>query len=176
MSASGALRHYEVLGVHPTASPAEVRRAYLALARRHHPDAGGDAGTMRAVNEAWAILGDPARRAEYDRGSRPAVVRPEPEPATRERTDEEELLADLADDTPLGGRVVLPRWLSLVPVAVFVASLAAFLVGLMFASPQALAASLGLFVLSCALFISAPFVALASARRATDDRPPGRPG
>jgi hypothetical protein len=47
---------YQVLGIDPGASPAEVRRAYLALARRHHPDAGGDAEDMRAVNDAWAQL------------------------------------------------------------------------------------------------------------------------
>jgi hypothetical protein len=47
---------YEVLGVSPTASPAEIRRAYLTLARRHHPDAGGDVDQMRRLNEAWAAL------------------------------------------------------------------------------------------------------------------------
>jgi hypothetical protein len=47
---------YEVLGVSPTATPAEIRRAYLTLARRHHPDAGGDAAQMRRLNEAWAAL------------------------------------------------------------------------------------------------------------------------
>jgi hypothetical protein len=59
---------YEVLGVKPTASDAEIRRAYLALARRFHPDANpaGDE-RMRAVNEAWAVIGDRRRRHEYDR-------------------------------------------------------------------------------------------------------------
>ena len=47
---------YEVLGVPPTATPAEIRHAYLTLARRHHPDAGGDAEQMRRLNEAWAAL------------------------------------------------------------------------------------------------------------------------
>ena len=47
---------YEILGVSPSASPAEIRRAYLALARRHHPDAGGDVAQMRLLNEAWAAL------------------------------------------------------------------------------------------------------------------------
>ena len=83
---------------------------------------------MRAVNEAWATLSDPARRAAYDRdpasaaGGRRRSERPP-------LTDEEDLLADLADDTPLGGRVVLPRWLSLLPVTVFVLSVAAVLRG-----------------------------------------------
>src|SRR3954451_13759441 len=47
---------YDVLGVPPGASPAEIRRAYLRLARRHHPDAGGNAAEMRRLNEAWAAL------------------------------------------------------------------------------------------------------------------------
>jgi curved DNA-binding protein CbpA len=50
---------YDVLGVSPDASQAEIRRAYLSLARRHHPDAGGDADDMRRLNEAWAALSAP---------------------------------------------------------------------------------------------------------------------
>jgi len=59
--------HYEVLGVSASATQAEVRAAYRAAARDHHPDAGGDAAHMRALNVAWAVLGDPVRRAAYDR-------------------------------------------------------------------------------------------------------------
>src|SRR3954447_1104018 len=58
--------HYDVLGVAVGASRAEIHRAYLALARRHHPDAGGDEAAMRKVNEAWAVLSDNARRRRYD--------------------------------------------------------------------------------------------------------------
>jgi hypothetical protein len=159
--------HYDVLGVAPSAPVAEVRRAYLALARQHHPDRpGGDAATMRAVNEAWTVLGDPGRRASYDRSLRPAVSAPPAAPAAeRVRTDDEELLADLADDTPLGGRIVLPRWLSLLPVAVFAVSVSTFVMGVMFSAAPALAVGFALFVLSCALFLAAPFVALLSSRR-----------
>ena len=35
------------------------KSAYRTLARRHHPDAGGDATRMAQINDAWAILGDP---------------------------------------------------------------------------------------------------------------------
>jgi len=157
--------HYDVLGVDATASIGDVRRAYLALAREHHPDrVGGDAGTMRAVNAAWATLSDPGRRALYDlslRAGAPSV----PHQAPVERSDEDDLRADLADDEPLGGRVVLPRWLSLLPVAVFVASVVAGCVGLMFGSTPAIAGAMALFVLSCAMFLAAPFVALLSSRR-----------
>jgi molecular chaperone DnaJ len=82
--------HYETLGVAPTASPTEIRDAYRALARRHHPDRGvaRDDAKMAAINEAYRVLGDPARRAVYDarlkepsplvnvRSSPPAPVQP----------------------------------------------------------------------------------------------------
>jgi hypothetical protein len=58
--------HYEVLGVAPASDRDALRRAYLDLARRHHPDTGGDPAAMLAVNDAWAVLSDPARRARYD--------------------------------------------------------------------------------------------------------------
>lgn len=63
--------HYQVLGVGPSASDAEIRAAYRRLARRHHPDraAGGSAAGavgMHEINEAYRVLGDPGRRAVYD--------------------------------------------------------------------------------------------------------------
>lgn len=59
--------HYERLGVGPGATKAEIREAYLAAARRAHPDvAGRDDDTMRDLNEAWSVLGDAVSRAEYD--------------------------------------------------------------------------------------------------------------
>jgi len=166
------VNHYEVLGVAPSAPGVDLRQAYVELARRHHPDRpGGDAATMRAVNEAWATLGDPIRRAQYDLTLRSPTTRPPAATApSRPRTDEEDLLADLADDTPLGGRVVLPRWISLLPVATFALSVGAFCLGLLFASPPALGAAAALFLVSCAMFMVAPFVALLSSRRRNGDR------
>lgn len=57
---------YEALGVEPTATAEEIRAAYRALAREHHPDMGGDGERMAAVNTAYAVLSDPERRAAYD--------------------------------------------------------------------------------------------------------------
>ena len=57
---------YEVLQVQPTADPEVIRAAYRILARKHHPDHGGDPVRMIALNDAWDVLGDPVRRAEYD--------------------------------------------------------------------------------------------------------------
>jgi molecular chaperone DnaJ len=69
MTAGGG--HYETLGVRPDATAAEIRDAYRALARQHHPDRGPvDPGAMAAINEAYRVLGDPARRAVYDAAAR----------------------------------------------------------------------------------------------------------
>jgi len=74
--------HYDVLGVAPDAVPADIRRAYLELARALHPDraVGSSAGEsqrssrrMQEVNEAWRVLREPASRAAYDRALVPAA-------------------------------------------------------------------------------------------------------
>ena len=68
---------YVVLGVPRTATRREIARAYRALARLHHPDAGAPATEeMARINEAWHILSDPARRAVWDR--RYAALQPAP--------------------------------------------------------------------------------------------------
>lgn len=58
---------YEDLGVAPDATEAEIAAAYRSAARKHHPDAGGNAADFDRVQRAANILRDPARRAEYDR-------------------------------------------------------------------------------------------------------------
>jgi len=58
--------HYEVLQVHPRAEAEVIRAAYRALARKYHPDLGGSPRRMIELNDAWDVLGDAARRAEYD--------------------------------------------------------------------------------------------------------------
>jgi curved DNA-binding protein CbpA len=59
---------YTILGVSPGASDDEVRKAYHARARHLHPDVVGESGLdeMRALNEAWAVLKDPQKRAAHD--------------------------------------------------------------------------------------------------------------
>lgn len=61
------MSHYDTLGVDPGASADEIRSAYRRAAAAAHPDRdGGCAERMAQVNEAWEVLGDPARRAAYD--------------------------------------------------------------------------------------------------------------
>ena len=72
--------HYATLGVPPGASTAEIKAAYRALVKRHHPDAGGDQRTILALNAAWEVLRDGDRRRHYDHGAGLGVGAP-PHPA-----------------------------------------------------------------------------------------------
>ncbi|MGE0480442.1 MAG: DnaJ C-terminal domain-containing protein [Phycisphaerae bacterium] len=62
---------YEILGVSRTASADEIKRAYRRLAKAHHPDRNPDDRTaeskFKELQAAYEVLGDPERRAQYDR-------------------------------------------------------------------------------------------------------------
>src|SRR5206468_134859 len=58
---------YRILGVPPLSSGETIREHWLELAKRHHPDVGGDGARFRQAQQAYEILRDPARRAEYER-------------------------------------------------------------------------------------------------------------
>jgi hypothetical protein len=62
--------HYTTLGAGRDEARAEIERRYKRLARTHHPDRGGDEEEMKAINEAWRVLGDEDARRAYD-GGRP---------------------------------------------------------------------------------------------------------
>ncbi|KAK3433655.1 hypothetical protein EUGRSUZ_D00958 [Eucalyptus grandis] len=60
---------YQVLRVKASASQAEIKAAYRSLAKLYHPDsatASRDEGDFVEINNAYAILSDPAARARYD--------------------------------------------------------------------------------------------------------------
>jgi curved DNA-binding protein CbpA len=68
--------HYRTLGVQPNASKSDIRDAYFRLAHRYHPDhhAQADAASraaaaasFRGAKDAYDVLSDDVRRAEYDR-------------------------------------------------------------------------------------------------------------
>lgn len=58
--------HYTTLGVARTATEDEIKRAFRRLASQYHPDKGGDTRKFQEIQEAYAVLGDPQKRAEYD--------------------------------------------------------------------------------------------------------------
>ena len=64
---------YEILGVPKSASEAEIKKAFRALAKKHHPDKhAGDANAQKKFQEisgAYDILGDKDKRAQFDAGA-----------------------------------------------------------------------------------------------------------
>ncbi len=110
--------YYKILQVDPAAEPDVIEAAFRRLAMKYHPDfnASPDATTrMAALNEAYAVLSDPARRAQYDavrlRGVRtqadltPPPIRIQPQPirikVPRYRPEDEE--DELTPHTESGG-------------------------------------------------------------------------
>lgn len=66
---------YDILEVTPAATTVEIRASYLKLAREYHPDRVPEYLTklradaeekVKEINEAWAVLSDPAKRRNYD--------------------------------------------------------------------------------------------------------------
>jgi curved DNA-binding protein CbpA len=60
--------YYELLQISPNAEPETIHRVYRLLATRYHPDnqQTGNSERFRVLLEAYSVLSDPARRAEYD--------------------------------------------------------------------------------------------------------------
>jgi len=58
--------YYKILGVDKGSSEDEIKKSFRRLAHEHHPDKGGDQQKFKDVNEAYQILGDKQKRAQYD--------------------------------------------------------------------------------------------------------------
>lgn len=79
--------YYSLLGLHPSASVIDIRRAYRELSKRYHPDttelpAAVATTKFQQINEAYATLSNPERRLKYDLRigySRFTVVQPPPD-------------------------------------------------------------------------------------------------
>lgn len=174
------MTHYEVLGVDQQASAIEVRRAYVNLARRHHPDffsaADGPARAeaerrMRAINEAWDVLGDSGRRLAYDRAQGITLEAGIEDARAFEPFDtgEEDLDPRDLPDEPYrdakGRDGRLNRVATFAPVLAFVASVALAAVGLVVGSVGLLALAVACFLLACLGFVVIPLLALSRASR-----------
>lgn len=78
--------YYGLLGLHPSASPVEIRRAYRELSKQYHPDTTElptaiATSKFQQLNEAYATLSNPERRLAYDSKigySRVNVIQPPP--------------------------------------------------------------------------------------------------
>ena len=59
--------YYEILGVPKNASDEDIKKAFRQKAYEHHPDRpGGNAEKFKEMNEAYQVLSDKTKRAQYD--------------------------------------------------------------------------------------------------------------
>jgi molecular chaperone DnaJ len=58
--------YYELLGVSRDAPKDEIKKAFRRLAHKHHPDKGGDEKKFKEINEAYQVLSDDKKKAQYD--------------------------------------------------------------------------------------------------------------
>lgn len=117
--------YYRILGISPTATSTEIKRAYHRLAILNHPDHNPSAQAtlrMQEINEAYGVLGEKRKRIKYDseRGNfpdeSPATSTPRTTSTPRKTTAPLGLQRILAED-------VAPR-ISLRSVAIIAAALA----------------------------------------------------
>ena len=167
---------YEELGVAPDASTAAVRRAYLAKARRVHPDFHADADEatrlgaereMRRLNAAWAVLGDEGSRRDYDDGLRieaRRVVRERPAGAPSPEfvpyIDDDTDYAALLDEAGPGNGATIPRAIQLAPPLLLGVGIFAFCAGLVASFSPLLALGIVSVLLSGVAFLLTPAVAV----------------
>lgn len=177
------VEHYDELGVAPTATPAEIRSSYLALARRFHPDRLSEvspaerdraAARMARINAAWSVLSDRTRRAAYDaawRDGEPtgATIRDPGQTWTAyDERDDFDVDPRLLDDTPTGAPTIR-RGLTFLPAGLATAGAGALVVGFVIGLAPLLAVGLVLMVAAGLSFLVLPLIALANSSRADRD-------
>lgn len=166
--------HYEILGVEPDAGFEEIQRAYRLLALRHHPDVAPDTdpSTMAAINGAWAVLGDPVRRHNYDfeLGRPEAPARPAPpagESGWRPLDDDDEEDVDPEDlsDEPYARTARRPSdMLVMTPVLMAISAVGLFFLSVMSGSDALRTFSMVLVPVSGVAFVMAPLMVMLRSR------------
>lgn len=181
--------HYDELEVAPSATPAEIRKSYLALARRYHPDGLGAAperdraqaaARMARINAAWSVLSDRARRAAYDAalrgsdgddGAAGATIRDVSDTWTAHDGTfdaDDDVDPRLLDDTPTGAPT-LRRSVTFLPAIFATAGIVSLLVGFLIGLFPLVAVGLALLALAGLSFLLIPLLALFNASRADRD-------
>jgi hypothetical protein len=183
--------YYDVLGVSHDATPTAIRRAYVTLARQHHPDQHADAApavrsanerAMQAINEAWSVLSDPAARRRYD--ERVLDDRDDVETRGRERRarheaderaraawrpyidDGDDIDPRLLEDEPSGVVVTRRRqFITVLPTLAFFAGVALVLFGLVINLLAVAILGIGTIVFAALGFLLLPLFALSASAR-----------
>jgi hypothetical protein len=186
------VNHYEVLGVEPESEAGEIRRAYLAAARRYHPDFHADADDrtravnarrMQELNEAWEVLGQPEARSRYDRmlhtstdpGVRRRAAREPDVPAGKGWTprpgddgwmSDFDAWADEHDELPPDEPRSAGRTaLTMLPVGLFVLAVPCVFVGLAVKLNELVALGFICVIIAAGLFIMLPMYEMSRGRR-----------
>ena len=174
--------HYRTLDVPPDATAAELRAAYLKLARANHPDRfdGGDRKVaeqrMQAINEAWNVVGAPHKRREYDasrsahhrqsNGSQQGPMRGNAEFTPFDDDDDPADRSDVdLDPTPLTGSRRIPRWVSMAPIVLVVWGLVVLGFGMLVNAAAIIAFALIVVLLGGAGFLFLPLIVMSRAER-----------
>lgn len=178
-------KHYDVLGVAPESSVAEIKRAYLSAARSAHPDLNNETeqsrrsaeDRMRRINQAWSVLSDPDERAYYDRQRLQRATNAPPTPGPRHHKARHSGEAfrpfddgpdddfDEADDRPITDSA-LPQWLAIGPAVLLVGGFAAIVFGAILGAGQVMSLGIVSMIVAGVLFlVAAPIVALGRAIR-----------
>jgi len=58
--------YYKILGIERNATKEEIKKAFRKAAQIHHPDKGGDEKKFKEIGEAYAVLSDEKKKAQYD--------------------------------------------------------------------------------------------------------------
>ena len=164
-----------MLGVARDAPVDEIRRAYVALARRTHPDVRGDDPAadeqIRRINLAWEMLSDASSRAALDlrltQQPQPSP-RPRASPATEETAHRGDDFDFGHDDFDVDDRPItegdLPGWMRLGAPLGFVLGIFAVILGVMAGGFVLVRLGLLALGLSVLLFMLSPFVVLVRSR------------
>jgi DnaJ-domain-containing protein 1 len=179
--------HYEVLGVGPTASTAEIRQAYLRAALSNHPDRRDVAGPaaaerparttedairlrrMQEVNEAWTVLRDPTKRGAYDRElARERRVRAETQRTAQPATAPVAAASGVEDHEVFSSYDVrrVPRVLTLLPPLLIAAAVLLCLAAVALTSQWLVQLGLMILLIGVVLFIVVQLLAMARGGRA----------
>lgn len=176
--------HYNTLGVIPTASAADLRTAYLKLARANHPDKfEGDARQkaeirMQQINEAWNVLGVKHKRGEYDAKRPKTASQPGASSRPGQRRghshfkpfdDDPIERADIdLDARPIAGSKKIPRWMAFLPVGLFVIGIFTLAFGTMVNAAGVFALGIMALALAAVCFLMLPLFVMSRAERDPD--------